>query len=46
MLFFYYHKLSHRFELKGNKSWSVIKRETNDLDAGVGVNKYIYGTGP
>ena len=33
-------------DYKGNKSWSVIKRESNEFDAGVGVNKYVDGTGP
>ena len=31
---------------KGNKTWSVIKRESNEFDAGVGLNKYEDGTGP
>ena len=31
---------------KGNKSWSVIKRESSEFDAGVGTNKYVDGTGP
>tara|TARA_A100001015_G_scaffold256693_1_gene298882 strand:+ start:101 stop:571 length:471 start_codon:yes stop_codon:yes gene_type:complete len=30
----------------GNKSWSVINRESNEFDAGVGVTKYEDGTGP
>ena len=33
-------------DYKGNKSWSVIKRESYEFDAGVGVNKYVDGTGP
>ena len=33
-------------DYKGNKSWSVIKRESNEFDAGVGFNKYVDGTGP
>ena len=31
---------------KGNKSWSVIKRESSEFDTGVGTNKYVDGTGP
>ena len=31
---------------KGNKSWSVIKRESSEFEAGVGTNKYVDGTGP
>ena len=30
---------------KGNKTWPVIKRESNEFDAGVGLNKYEHGTG-
>ena len=33
-------------DYKGNKSWSVINRESKEFDAGVGVNKYVDGTGP
>ena len=33
-------------DYKGNKTWSVIKRESNEFDAGVGLNKYEDGTGP
>ena len=33
-------------DYKGNKSWLVIKRESNEFDAGVGVNKYVDGTDP
>ncbi|MDA9708622.1 hypothetical protein N9V56_04160 [Alphaproteobacteria bacterium] len=33
-------------DYKGNKNWSIIKRESNEFDAGVGVNKYVDGTGP
>ena len=33
-------------DYKGNKNWSVIKRSSNEFDAGVGVNKYVDGTGP
>ena len=32
-------------DYKGNKAWSVIKRESNEFDAGVGLNKYEDGTG-
>lgn len=32
-------------DYKGNKTWSVIKRESNEFDAGVGLNKYEDGTG-
>ncbi len=31
---------------KGNKSWSVLKRDSSEFDAGVGVNEYVDGTGP
>ena len=30
----------------GNKSWSVIKRKSSEFDAGVGITKYVDGTGP
>ena len=30
---------------RGNKNWSVIKRESSEFDAGVGINKYVDGTG-
>ena len=30
----------------GNKTWSVIKRESSEFDAGVGITKYEDGTGP
>ena len=33
-------------DYRGNKTWSVIKRESNEFDAGVGLNKYEDGTGP
>ena len=33
-------------DYKGNKSWSVISRVSKEFDAGVGVNKYVDGTGP
>ena len=32
-------------DYKGNKTWPVIKRESNEFDAGVGLNKYEDGTG-
>ena len=29
-------------DYKVNKTWSVIKRESNEFDAGVGLNKYKF----
>ena len=30
----------------GNKNWSVLKRNSDEFDAGVGVVEYLDGTGP
>ena len=31
---------------KGNKNWSVLKRNSDEFGAGVGVVEYLDGTGP
>ena len=33
-------------DYKGNKSWSVVERKSSEFLAGVGVVKYVDGTGP
>ena len=33
-------------DYKGNKNWSVLKRNSDEFDAGVGVVEYLDGTGP
>ena len=33
-------------DYKGNKTWSVIKKESNEFDAGGGLNKHEDGTSP